>query len=92
MAYLDRLRRLFRGSADRGSDGLEENARRLGELAENLDEFRGDRVTPAAPDASSSTMDNVAAATKDYGLSRFSGETDAIGDAAKGYRSSQGDS
>ena len=92
MAFRDRLRGLFRSSADRRSVGLEENARRLGELAENLDEFRGDRVTPAAPDASTSTMDHVAAATKDYGLSRFSGETDALGDAAQGYRSSQGDS
>ena len=49
--------------------------------------MRGDRVTAMPADHKPSSIENVQSAAKDYGLSRFSGETDALGDAADAYRS-----
>ncbi len=66
-----------------------ENIERLTDATDALNEMRGDRVSAQPPDRETSAVDNVAAAAKDYGLSRFSGETDAMGGAAKSYRAAK---
>lgn len=68
------------------SSPVSENTSRLAEASEALDDLRGDRLSPQPPDHGTSAVENVAAAAKDYGLSRFSGESDALGGAAKSYR------
>ncbi len=83
------IRRLIgrRGSDDTSSDRV--RSRRFRRATEELTELRGDRISALPPDHATSATENVAAAAKDYGLSRFSGETDALGSAADGYRSSR---
>jgi hypothetical protein len=61
----------------------------LADAAERLEEVRGDNVTRLPADRGTSSMDNAAAAAKDYGLSRFSGETDAMGKTGGSYRAAK---
>ena len=79
------LRRLL------GSRGEDPPSRQYHEdltrASEHLAEIRGDRITAMPAANESSSIENVQSAAKDYGLSRFSGETDALEDAADAYRS-----
>ncbi|MDW3179126.1 MAG: hypothetical protein R8J94_17160 [Acidimicrobiia bacterium] len=84
MGILARLRSIV-ARTGRGA-GVTENTSRLAEASDVLDDLRGDRLSPQPPDHGTSAVDNVAAAAKDYGLSRFSGESDALAGAAKSYR------
>ena len=61
----------------------------LADAAERLGKVRGDNVTSLPADRGTSSIDNVAAAAKDYGLSRFSGESDAIGKTGGSYRAAK---
>ena len=76
--------RLRRGSEDPPASKYHEDLTRA---SQRLAEARGDRVTAMPADHKPSSIENVQSAAKDYGLSRFSGETDALADAADGYRS-----
>lgn len=84
MKLLERLRALLgpRGTAPDTRHGTD----RLANASEALEDLRGDNLEPQPPTGGPSSLDNVAAAAKDYGLSRFSGESDAMGGAAKSYR------
>ena len=59
------------------------------DVADRLAESRGDNITALPADRSKSSIENVAAAAKDYGISIFSGESDSMGKAAGGYRASR---
>ena len=86
MKLLTRISQIFkRSSTSGGSDGGE----RLGKAAERLSKVRGDKVTAMPADPGDNPSANVAAAAKDYGLSRFSGESDAMGQASGSYRAAK---
>ncbi len=89
MGILTRIRSIY-VQKDSRSDvpNSSDSSKRLAELSDALTDLRGDRVSAQSPKhgMSTSAVENVAAAAKDYGLSRFSGETDAMGAAAKSYR------
>ncbi len=51
--------------------------------------LRGDKVTAMPADHRPNSIENVSAAARDYGLSLFSGESDAMGSAAAGYRATK---
>lgn len=76
-----RARRRNAGKA-RSYSGFEEAARATADS-------RGDKVTAMPPDDTPSAIDNVSAAAKDYGLSRFSGESDALAQASGSYRAAK---
>ena len=84
MSLASRLRGLLGGASHdpEKSEYVEE----LRSAAQHLAEVRGDQVTALPADHQPNSIENVAAAAKDYGLSRFSGESDALGMAADGYR------
>lgn len=84
MGLLARLRSLFGSPVAPTADSG--NSQHLSDATDALNELRGDRIHIQPPDHGASEIDNVTAATKDYGLSRFTGETDAIEGAAKSYR------
>ncbi len=84
MSLLQAVRSLFGRRYD--SSKISRNTQRLTDASIVLEEMRGDNVSPQPPNNGPSAVDNVAAAAKDYGLSRFSGETDALASAAKSYR------
>jgi hypothetical protein len=79
------LRLLGRTSQDREVD---QYGQAMEKAAERLADVRGERITALPADSDPTSSENVHAAAKDYGVSRFSGETDALGAAADGYRSS----
>ncbi len=87
MSAMSRLRRLFGRENEKPANAL--YGEQMDKAAQRLATMRGDRVTALPADAEPTTSENVAAAAKDYGLSRFSGESDALGSAAGGYRSSR---
>lgn len=84
MKLLEKLRALLGPRAE--APDIDDNAGQLADASEALEELRGDRLAPQPPSGEPNVADNVAAAAKDYGLSRFSGETDAMSGAAKSYR------
>jgi len=59
------------------------------QAAQAAERLRGDKVTAMPADHMPSSIENVSAAAKDYGLSLFSGESDAMGLAGGGYRASK---
>lgn len=71
------------------SDNTPERAGPLSEPAKRLAEMRGDNVSALPADRGATSMENIEAAAKDYGLSRFSGESDSLEGAADSYRSSK---
>ena len=83
------LRSKLSGADKAGGGELDQHAERLSDAASKLDDVRGDRITPGPADSSPNASDNVAAAAKDFGLTRFSGESDALGGAAGGYRAAK---
>ncbi len=84
MGLLARIRSMF--SPKGPQPDVSKNTSRLAQASDALDDLRGDRLSAQPPDRGTSAVDNVAAAAKDYGLSRFSGESDALAGAAKSYR------
>lgn len=88
MNIFDKIRSLF-GNSKAANPDVASNTEHLSKAVEKLDELRGDNITALPGDNRPTASENVAAAAKDYGLSRFSGETDAMGGAADGYRSSK---
>lgn len=88
MGLLRRIRSIFGSGSEGGGRkrSSKRNAKRMAKASEALSEMRGERVSPQSADHGTTSMENIAAAAKDYGLSRFSGETDAMSGAAKSYR------
>ncbi|MCP3936859.1 MAG: hypothetical protein GY708_15970 [Actinomycetia bacterium] len=86
VAFLRKLRAGSKRTADEGPETSPRPSDKMTRATKRLRTMRGDHITPGPADPSPSSIDNVTAAAKDYGLSRFSGETDALGGAAKGYR------
>ncbi len=84
MSLLKVVRSLFGRRHD--SPKVSRNTQRMADATTVLDQMRGDRISPQPAENGPSTTDNIAAAAKDYGLSMFSGETDALAGAAKSYR------
>ncbi len=82
-----RVRSFFLPRHARSEDSEKRNS--LADATKVVQEMRGDHVSPQPAGRGALATDNVAAAAKDYGLSRFSGETDALGSAAKSYRASK---
>ncbi len=69
--------------------GREDSFSEFGDAAQAAADLRGDRVTPMPSDHAPSSIDNVTAAAKDYGISRLSGESDAMGQASGSYRAAK---
>lgn len=71
------------------SRDLDDYVSDLQAASRDLSAMRGDNVTPGSPDTQTLPPHRrVAAAAREYGLSRFSGETEALPKAAEGYRPS----
>ncbi len=86
---LQLVRRLASVFGRRTEHSSTDRSKKFDRAARRLAEVRGDRVTALPADPGANSMENVAEAARDYGLSRFSGETDAMAGAAKSYRSSR---
>lgn len=87
MRLFRRVRSIFGRSDGTGRKrSSKRNAKTMAKASEALSEMRGDRVSPQPAGHGTTAMENLNAAAKDYGLSRFSGETDAMAGAKKSYR------